>query len=105
MRARQEESLRGFAVEWIDELPANLTGCIFSNEFFDALPVYRFRGQAAWKDQEILVAENFAEIESNPTVDVDLSLAEGQIADVNLEARAWIRRIAQSLAAWFPSGD
>src|SRR5262245_48664129 len=41
MRVRQEELLRGYDVAWIDELPRGLTGCIFSNEFFDALPVHR----------------------------------------------------------------
>src|SRR5262245_5851940 len=41
MRAHQESLLAGMGVEWIEGLPANLTGCIFSNEFFDALPVDR----------------------------------------------------------------
>ena len=42
MRALQEELLKGYSVRWIDELPRGITGCIFSNEFFDALPVHPF---------------------------------------------------------------
>ena len=41
MRERQRESLQGFDVEWMEALPAGITGCVFSNEFFDALPVRR----------------------------------------------------------------
>ena len=41
MRERQQELLRDYDVKWIDELPQGMTGCIFSNEFFDALPVHR----------------------------------------------------------------
>ena len=62
MRARQQELLAGFNVRWIDELPKGITGCIFSNEFFDALPVHRVvrRGGVL---KEIYVTENFKEIE------------------------------------------
>jgi len=42
MCERQKQALQGFEVEWIDELPQNITGCVFSNEFFDALPVHRY---------------------------------------------------------------
>jgi SAM-dependent MidA family methyltransferase len=96
MRAQQQEALRGLDVKWIDELPSGLTGCIFSNEFFDALPVHRFVGREGGV-REIFVGENFVEVERDPSVDVALSLKEGQTADINLEARSWIRRIATSL--------
>ena len=36
MRQRQQELLGDYDVTWIDELPRGITGCIFSNEFFDA---------------------------------------------------------------------
>ena len=45
-------------------LPANLTGCIFSNEFFDALPVHRFVGRSGGV-KEIYVGPNFEEIEGD----------------------------------------
>src|SRR5215510_240797 len=45
MRAHQRELLQDYDVTWIDELPTGITGCIFSNEFFDALPVHRLVGR------------------------------------------------------------
>ena len=96
MRARQQELLAGFNVRWIDELPKGITGCIFSNEFFDALPVHRVvrRGGVL---KEIYVTENFKEIEGPLQEPVDVPVPEGHVAEVNLEAREWIRRIASSL--------
>ncbi len=47
--------------------------------------------------REIYVTENFEEIEGELQESVESPLAEGQIADINLEAREWIRRIAASL--------
>jgi SAM-dependent MidA family methyltransferase len=100
MQARQQEALRDFDVRWIDELPQNLTGCIFSNEFFDALPVHRFVRRGG-RLREIFVSENFREIEAEPQLSVELPLKEGQFADVSFEAREWIRRIAESLCCGF----
>lgn len=96
MRARQQELLAGFNVRWIDELPKGITGCIFSNEFFDALPVHRVvrRGGVL---KEIYITENFKEIEGPLQEPVDVPVPEGHFSEVNLEAREWIRRIAISL--------
>jgi SAM-dependent MidA family methyltransferase len=111
MRLRQQDVLKDFDVHWIDELPHGLTGCIFSNEFFDALPVHR----VVWRDgilKEIYVTENFEEIEGElqPSLGSAFSsgsalsrslkyrpLQEGHITEINLEACEWIRRIARSL--------
>jgi len=96
MRRRQEMILAQFNVTWIDELPKGITGCIFSNEFFDALPVHRIvRRDGVLR--EIYVTENFEEVEGDLQEPLDLPLLEGQKADINLEARNWIRRIAASL--------
>src|SRR5437870_5403216 len=118
MRALQEERLKDYDVRWIDELPAGITGCIFSNEFFDALPVRRvvLRDGAL---KEIYVTEDFEEIEIElgSTVAAANSwgcalsrlrfaerpggyrppLQEGQVVEINLEARHWIRQIAASI--------
>jgi len=96
MRGRQEQQLAGFGVTWIDELPKGITGCIFSNEFFDALPVHRIVRRAGVL-REIYVTENFEEVEGDLQESLDAPLAEGQTADINLEARKWIRKIAVSL--------
>ncbi|PYS43485.1 MAG: SAM-dependent methyltransferase [Acidobacteria bacterium] len=106
MRRRQQELLKDHDVTWIDELPRGITGCIFSNEFFDALPVHRLvrRGDVL---KEIYVTEDFHEIERDLQPPVPAlydrlggdtpPLHEGQTVEVNLEARHWIRRIAESL--------
>jgi SAM-dependent MidA family methyltransferase len=96
MRERQRETLSGLPVEWIDELPERLTGCIFSNEFFDALPVHRVvRRNGVLR--EIYVTGEFAEIEGELQEPIDAPIAEGQLVDLCLDARRWIVRIAASL--------
>jgi len=96
MRERQQEWLRDFDVEWIDELPRNLTGCVFSNEFFDALPVHRVvRRNGVLR--EIYVTDDFSEIEGGLQTAIDAPISEGQRAEVNLNARSWVRRIAASI--------
>ena len=97
MKARQQEALKGYGVEWRDRLPDGVHGCIFSNEFFDALPVRRFVRRGG-KLREVFVGEGFSEIEGDPEVPLDLPLSEeGQAGEVSLEAREWIRRIAGAL--------
>ena len=96
MRARQEQLLKNHDVEWVNELPIGLTGCIFSNEFFDALPVHRVVRRAGVL-KEIYVDADFAEIEGELQEQINAPLGEGHIADINLEAGHWIRRIAASL--------
>jgi SAM-dependent MidA family methyltransferase len=103
MRGRQRETLQDFDVEWIDELPKDLTGCIFSNEFFDALAVRRFvrRGGAL---REIYVGcrdAEFVEVESEPCPAFDAPVQEGCIADISVDAREWVGRIAESLQNGF----
>src|SRR5262245_3588992 len=96
MRTRQQELLRGYDITWIDELPQRFTGCIFSNEFFDALPVSRVvrRGGVL---KEIYVTEDFEEIEREPKRPVEAPLVEGQTTEINWQAREWVHRIADSL--------
>jgi SAM-dependent MidA family methyltransferase len=96
MRARQQEVLRDYDVHWIDQLPAGFKGCIFSNEFFDALPVHRVvRRSGVLK--EVYVGGNFEEIEGELQESFDAPVPEGYTSEINLEARQWIRRIAASL--------
>jgi SAM-dependent MidA family methyltransferase len=96
MRDRQRESLAGFDVAWLDALPARFTGCVFSNEFFDALPVRRVvrrNGRLC----EIYVTDEFKEIEGDPQEPLDVPISEGQLADINTDAPRWIQRIGASL--------
>jgi len=96
MRERQREHLKGFDVDWLDDLPPGLTGCIFSNEFFDALPVRRIvRRNGVLR--EIFVTSDFSEAEGDLQEPLDLPLVEGQLADISTDARRWMTRIAASL--------
>ena len=57
LRSEQQQRLQGFAVRWFDleEIGVNsITGCFFSNELFDALPVHLVT-LAAGELQEIYV--------------------------------------------------
>jgi len=100
MRDRQHETLSGLPVEWVDDMPERLTGCIFSNEFFDALPVHRVvRRNGVLR--EIYVTDQFTEIEGDPQESLDAPLTEGQLADICLDARRWVDRIAASLATGY----
>jgi SAM-dependent MidA family methyltransferase len=96
MKQRQRENLRGFDVEWLDDLPGDLTGCIFSNEFFDALPVRRIVRRNG-RLREIYVTAELSEIEGDLQEPTDLPLSDGQLADINTDAQRWITRIGQSL--------
>ena len=96
MRERQREHLAGLDVEWIDDLPGSLTGCIFSNEFFDALPVRRIVRRSGVL-REIFVTSDFSEVEGDLQESLDVPLAEGQLVDISSDARRWMTRIAASL--------
>ncbi|HVF48661.1 MAG TPA: SAM-dependent methyltransferase [Pyrinomonadaceae bacterium] len=88
--------------------PSTLEGVIFSNELLDALPVHRvlMRGGALF---ELCVGladgGGFKWVEREPTTArltehfavEHISLAEGQIAEVNLAAEDWIERAASIL--------
>jgi SAM-dependent MidA family methyltransferase len=96
MRVRQQQLLQDYDVRWLDQLPAGFEGCIFSNEFFDALPVHRVvRRSGVLK--EIYVGVNFEEIEGELQEPFDAPVQEGFTAEINVEARRWIRQIAASL--------
>lgn len=97
MQERQRETLSGFEVEWIDRLPDAIHGCVFSNEFFDALPVRRFirKGGAI---RELFVGADLQEVEGAPEMRIELPLlGEGCVADIAPEATEWVRRVGMAI--------
>lgn len=79
-------------VEVGDELPERITGCVFSNEFLDALPVHRIVG-----DREVYVTGDFTEA-LGPLSDSRLPrLPEGYRSECNLRALDWLEGIARRL--------
>ena len=107
--AEQRTRLAAFGawVTWAEELPAEFTGLLLSNELVDAFPVHR----VVMRDgtlRELYVIERagaFAWEEGPPSTPevadyfahYGLTLAEGQQAEVNLAAPAWMRAVARAL--------
>jgi len=131
MRTRQREKLAIFSqqVAWLDmDDLAPMEGIIFSNEFVDALPVHRIRfhknsleelyvtapelpassldlGGLDSSDEEGRLVLAWAK-PSIPRLTeyirlMKVSLAEGQIIEVNLDAVDWLERLAGVLLAGF----
>jgi SAM-dependent MidA family methyltransferase len=111
--ALQRERLAPFSaqVSWLPELPASLEGLILSNELIDAFPVHRVI-QRTYGLRELYVIEDddtFVWHEgalSTPELAdyftrLEVQLVEGQRAEVNLAAPAWMRAVAQALARGF----
>lgn len=112
--AGRQEMAQAFA-EWryipIDiesgELPQDMHGVIFSNEFFDALPVEVavFRGGEFRERRVTLAREEFTWLEGGPvSPEVEMYLRrwfpdpeEGRHYEVNLAAISWMERCARAL--------
>lgn len=89
------------------EIPQGLTGVVFSNEFFDALPVHRVRIRSG-RPREIFVVRSggsFVEEEgdlSNPGIEPYLKkafpiLREGWTYEVNLKMLGFLEKLAERL--------
>ena len=115
-RGRQEETLGKHLADGkatpAAELPSYISaGCIFSNELLDAFPVHRVCVEGgAWReiyiacDDQSLMEElgplTSPEIE-NYFQEQQITLREGQQAEVNLDAREWIRDAGRKLRRGF----
>ncbi len=104
-------AFRYVPVEIGEKLPEGIRGVVFSNEFFDSLPVHvaLMRGGAARELRVELTGERFAWVEAGPApAEVECyrktylgTLAEGTIFEAGLEALAWMARIANTLDAGY----
>ncbi len=99
-------------VIWINdvkELPSPFEGVIFSNELVDAFPVHKViqrNGKlqeiyVSWDEQESTFEEIVDEL-SNEQLETyfkeqDIILKEGQIAEINLEAKQWMQTVGEKL--------
>lgn len=92
-------------------LPDAFTGVVFSNEFFDALPieVAVFDG-AAFRERRVALQGGSFVWQTGDTVRPELDdyfrryfpgPEQGRIYEANLDALAWMERIARSLAAGY----
>ncbi|GBF12614.1 SAM-dependent methyltransferase [Tepidibacillus infernus] len=99
-------------VKWIDQLqdlPQPFIGIIFSNELVDSFPVHKVK-KVNGKFKEIFVTwneerESYEEITaelSHPSLEdyfiqQKVTLKEGQVAEINLDAMDWMKHVAQRL--------
>ncbi len=113
LRARQAETLKQKAphlmgrVRWLETLPTqNFRGVVLGNELLDAMPVERFRvtatglqqlqvgwdnGQFAWRERP---ADAAVQQRIGP-----LDLPADYASEINFRAEAWVRSVAERLAA------
>lgn len=121
LRARQQETLRGRDVTWLDALPDKFTGVIFGNEVLDALPVHLIHwtendplergvrweaktapsplaplpegeGEFAWEDRPIADPVLLDQARA-------LGVPAGYVSEINLAAPALVKSLAERLAA------
>ena len=94
------------------EFPANIpNGCVFSNEWIDAVPVHRVVGQDGALKELFVIAEDASFSEAALRLSTcaiteyfaaqQISLQEGQIAEAGLEACDWVTEIARRVGRGF----
>lgn len=101
-------------IEAGDELPNQITGCVFSNELLDALPVHRVRVvNGHWQELYVTVPKQsgatFKETPgplSSPRLTDVLAglpahLMEGYTTEINLRAIDWMADVARRLTRGF----
>ncbi|MBW2056077.1 MAG: SAM-dependent methyltransferase [Deltaproteobacteria bacterium] len=115
-REEQKDRLASYEdrVHWLDPEAAcaqGLQGCVVANEFFDAFPAHRVVVEDG-RLLEIYVTEEeggFREVFDEPSTaeivryfdQMGVSLAEGQKAEINLQALGWYDRLARILSRGF----
>jgi SAM-dependent MidA family methyltransferase len=110
---RQREALaeEGPNVRWSTDLPTDIQGCILSNELLDSFPVHRvtvaggelmevFVGWDGGRFVEELRPPSTSEIEAY-FGQLGLMPGDGCRAEVNVEAREWMRRAAKTLRSGY----
>jgi SAM-dependent MidA family methyltransferase len=88
-----------------------IEGCFLSNELVDSFPVHRVLMEGGTLQEVYVGLDNgeFQEVQGDPSTPelvayfrrLGIRLAEGQRAEVNLEALSWLQRVAQGLARGF----
>jgi len=113
LREQAQASLKthGERVRAAERLPARMAGCLLSNELVDALPVHRVAQRAGGLREIYVSARNgeLVEIEGEPSSPAlaryleryGAPLQEGQQAEVNLAALAWLDEAARALERGF----
>jgi SAM-dependent MidA family methyltransferase len=110
LRDRQAETLRLKAphllqhIHWINTLPSSFRGMVLANELLDAMPVERFRIaedgvqqlHVAWENDCFVWQEKPADEAIRRRIE-PLALPPGYASEINLQAEAWVRSVADVL--------
>jgi len=110
LRDRQAETLRRKAprlldrTHWLDALPSDFRGVVLANELLDAMPAERFRIAEdgirqlyiAWENDRFVWREKPAEASIRVRIE-PLALPQGYISEINPQAEAWVRSVADVL--------
>ncbi len=114
LKAQQQQRLKTYNVRWfeLEEIPENaIVGCIFSNEFFDALPVHLFGIEQGELKEIYVTIKNNELVETigepstpdlknyfaNLSIEIGDRVYEGYRSEVNLAALEWIEAISKRL--------
>jgi SAM-dependent MidA family methyltransferase len=114
MRKRQRDKLTAFEdhIRWceLEQLErAPVGGIVFSNEFVDALPVHRARYMSGSLEEQYVAAIDSAHLGfvwrepstkrlSEYVERIGITLRQGQIVEINLDAVDWLARMTNTLA-------
>jgi SAM-dependent MidA family methyltransferase len=114
LRAQQQATLvdvRDGQIEWLNELPEEIEGCVLSNELLDSFPVHRAvreSGQllelyVSYRDGRFVEERRPASSERFAAYFTELGVqpGEGCVCEVNLHAVDWMERVARSLRRGF----
>ena len=107
LRARQQAALAAFAdqVQWVDALPAQLTGVVLGNELLDAMPVKLLnRAGGVWFERGVAATADGAgwAWQDRPTAlrpPVDMAGEHDYLTEIHPQAEAFIRTLADRLVA------
>ena len=104
-------ALEVIALDYPGEMPPSITGCIFSNELVDALPVHLITRRAGeWLELFVTEKEDRLSFAPRPFSSdalreevsrLPLPNADDFVTEVHLEAGRWMERIARSLQRGF----
>jgi SAM-dependent MidA family methyltransferase len=117
-RQEQRQRLQGFPIRWcqLAEIPSqSITGCFFSNELVDALPVHQFILEQGQLQEVYVTTKQNLEVEfvevcgevSTPQLGEYFKLVkiefnpktypDGYRSEVNLAALSWLSQVANAL--------
>lgn len=116
LRARQQERLARFGhrVQWLDALPAAMSGVVVGNEVLDAMPVQLLvRRDGIWHERGVSLAPGdgqpprliHTDRRTNLRPPVEIPGAHDYLTEVHPQARAFIATLAERLLAGAADGQ